>query len=175
MKRFWLASLLLCSLCLLGYSREVPANANNQAEALPDSSHVSASVQPMEIRSFESVNGITLSDSKTDVIAKRGIPLDIQKDPFFKGTEIYEYGSMSVNLTDGVVQSVSVPGGAETLQLGDATLPLEPKAIHDALGNPDFVAEDGLVYQRGNLLLKVFLDTENGEIERVDYYHHASV
>ncbi|WP_058301386.1 hypothetical protein [Gorillibacterium timonense] len=146
-----------------------PLGRGSADSAAPDSGQ-----QPDAAIALRDVNGITLSDDREAVVAKLGVPEDIIQDPLNKDLEIYRYAQMEVSFSGDHVYDVSVSADSGSLTLDGVKLQIAPASIRDKLGDPDYVAEDGLVYQRGYYLLKVYLNVEQGRIDVIRYYSLAN-
>ncbi|MCD1261210.1 hypothetical protein B5M42_020635 [Paenibacillus athensensis] len=149
-------------------AREGPASA--QAGAAGASEPTAASD---DAAVFSSVEGLTLSDRYEQVVAKKGMPYDVQKDPE-PGLYTYRYPSMDVGFMDGEVWYVSVPVEVGSLDINGKRVALTLEALRERLGEPDYTAEDGLVYQRRETLIKLFVDPTTKELLSVSYYHITS-
>ncbi|WP_040952117.1 hypothetical protein [Gorillibacterium massiliense] len=143
-----------------------------QAETVMHTVHQEDRKTPLLL---SSVNGVTLGDDRQSVADKKGVPFAIQHDTVEPDAETYDYGYMSVTFSGTAVERVSIPAEADTFKVEGTVVSIDPASIREALGDPDYIAEDGLVYQRGELLLKVFLDAEKKRIVSIDYYCLANV
>jgi len=124
---------------------------------------------------LDSINGVTLYDDPTMVLEKKGKPLRLSNDIQFDEIEIYEYADMTIAFRDDMIEYVHISCDADSITLDDHTVPVTLAALKSALGKPDFTAEDGIVYQRGKALLKLFIDPASGELQSISYYHIAAV
>jgi hypothetical protein len=123
---------------------------------------------------FEKVNNITLYDDQKTVVEKIGQPDLITKDPFFKGTETYEYPKMNIGFYNGMIEYVEVLAVAGNIQIDDTSIPILVEDLKRALGEPDYVAEDGIVFQRNEALIKIFIEESTQKLISIDYYHLSS-
>lgn len=121
------------------------------------------------IDSYETLNGIALTDTTEDVVRKLGEPLEITHDPLL-GTTEYHYKDMSVGLNDGLTEYVHVKPSAKSIQVNDQSILLTTGYISASLGDPYFKAEDGDVYLHEHQAIKVFKDQPDGEIIGVDLF-----
>ncbi|MEO3945530.1 hypothetical protein [Gorillibacterium sp. CAU 1737] len=186
MNRRWACVLLSSSLLLMGSqytpvvshspAAEPPVAAVHAVGTVPD---LPGSEQPIpeqpkeEVRdkhSLVTVNGISLADTRSDVIAKLGVPLEISRDPLIPELELYHYAGLEVTFSGEHVHDLAVPAEEGSLLLDGTSVAITPEAIREALGDPDYVAEDGLVYQRDFRLLKVYLNVDEGRIAVIRYY-----
>ncbi|WP_042162657.1 hypothetical protein [Paenibacillus gorillae] len=140
----------------------------------------SASMPPLQASKgdsypLHSVNGLTLDDDPAAVADKLGKPQNVVQDEWLAELQIYEYTDMDIAFRDGWLDYVEISGGADVLQIDGNELPATEAAIREALGQPDFIAEDGIVFQRGEALLKLFIDPHTGKLQSIAYYHIASV
>ncbi|MFF2090223.1 hypothetical protein [Paenibacillus sp. NPDC058174] len=140
----------------------------------------SASMPPLQASKGEpyplhSVNGLTLDDDPAAVADKLGQPQSVVQDEWLPELQVYEYPDMDIAFRDGWFDYVEIAGGANKLQIDDNELSATEAAIKEALGEPDFIAEDGIVFQRGEALLKLFIDPDTGKLQSIAYYHIASV
>lgn len=124
---------------------------------------------------FLTVEGISLYDDQKAVIEKLGKPLATQEDPYFKESEIYEYQHITIGFMDGIVEYVDVSSEAGSVYVNKTKIPLQESELLDRLGNPDFTEEDGLVFVRGETIIKLFRDSNSNKLLSLCYYHMASV
>lgn len=125
--------------------------------------------------SLQTVNHLSLDDDPSAVLEKKGEPERISRDPVLDEYDIYEYSDMSVAFRDGIIEFVEISGDVATIRLDETVLPATLDAVKEALGEPDYEAEDGYVFQRDEALLKLFIDEATGELLSISYYHIASV
>lgn len=123
---------------------------------------------------LHSVNGISLDDNIETVVAKKGIPQQITVDPYFEEVLIYEYTNMNIVFRDNWIDSIEFDEETSFLLLDQSKITATEQAIRIALGEPDFIAEDGLVFQRDEAVLKLFIHPDNKELQRISYYHISS-
>ncbi|MGO4531674.1 hypothetical protein AB4Z30_21545 [Paenibacillus sp. 2TAF8] len=120
---------------------------------------------------FRTLNGISLEDTKHELFTKLGQPISIKEDPYL-GCSEYHFRDVNVGVCEdtGVIQYVHVDGSHDDLKLNGKSIPMDIDAIHQALGKPYHVAEDGEVYLRGHYAIKVYMKLGSGEIEGVDFF-----
>jgi hypothetical protein len=123
---------------------------------------------------FQTVNGISLDDTPTTVIEKLGKPLSKNKDPFFGEMEVYVYPGMNIGFSYEVIDYVEVLVTAGTANIDGITLPIELEGMKKALGDPSFIAEDGVAFQRKEAFVKIFTDMETKKVTSIHYYHHSN-
>jgi hypothetical protein len=124
---------------------------------------------------FEMVNDISLQDDVNAVIAILGKPLSKQKDPFLSELEIYAYPKMNIGFSNGIVDYVEVLVTAGTAKIDGVQVPIEVEGMKKALGEPDFVAEDGIVFQRKQAFIKLFTSMETGEVTSIQFYNRSNI
>ncbi len=120
------------------------------------------------------VNKVNLQDDEAIVVRKLGKPQAITIDPDISVMKTYEYKDMNIGFVNGIVDYVQVFATAGTIQIDNEVLPITIEDVTNALGGPDFEAEDGLVFQRNEYLIKIFTDETTGNVVSVDYYHLSS-
>ncbi|MHA7966421.1 hypothetical protein ACX93W_20040 [Paenibacillus sp. CAU 1782] len=130
-------------------------------------------MQPAEHK-LKTVCGVSLYDSREDVVAKLGEPSVIQTDEFFADLEVYQYEGLRVAFMGEFIQYVDIEL-THGLELDGIPVESTKEALVKALGEPDYKAEDGIVFQRDEALLKLFLDPETGKPYAISYYHIATV
>ncbi|MBT2292492.1 hypothetical protein J7E73_25825 [Paenibacillus albidus] len=122
--------------------------------------------------SFESLAGVALYTTQEELVLTKGEPLRIAPDPWQECLE-YQYADMSAGVCGGVVLYVHVtPSQALQygLDLNGVKLDSARNNLHELLGSPDFVAEDGDVYMRGNMALKIYRNMQTGVWEGIDLF-----
>lgn len=124
---------------------------------------------------LQTVNGISLYDTPSIVARKLGKPESITADPHLKELLIYQYPKMNVVFSDGIVNSVEIAEGSETLLLDGVEIPATVEAIKGALGQPDYMTEDGIVFERNEALLKLFIDKDTKKLTAIHYFYSFSM
>lgn len=120
---------------------------------------------------FRTLNGISLEDGKRELLIKLGQPVNIKEDPYL-GCPEYHFRNVKVGICEdtGIVQYVHVDGSRGHLNLNGQSIPMNRAAIHQALGKPYDVAEDGEVYVRDHYAIKVYIKPGSAKIEGVDLF-----
>lgn len=124
------------------------------------------------INSFDSLAGASLYMSKEELLLAKGTPLNIAPDPWQECLE-YQYADMSAGICEGAVTYIHVTpaqAGQYGLKLNGETLNPANNNVGELLGTPDFVAEDGDVYIRGNAALKIYRNSQSGEWDGIDLF-----
>lgn len=124
---------------------------------------------------LQTVNGISLYDTPSIVARKLGEPESITADPHLKELLIYQYPNMNVVFSDGIVYSVEIAEGSETLLLDGVEIPATVEGVKGALGQPDYMTEDGIVFERNEALLKLFIDTDTKKLTSIHYFDSFSM
>lgn len=119
--------------------------------------------------SLESMNDISLNDDLRAVVEKKGKPDAIAHDRYTRYTE-YRYEDTTVGLLDDLVYYVHVDSAPENIKINGVWVSLQEKSLLEVFGKPDFLAEDGDVYTRGPVALKVYRDPSSREIVGVDLF-----
>lgn len=123
---------------------------------------------------LHSINHISLNDSIHDVEDEIGKPNAIEKDEYLPDTEFYVYDNMIVTFQDGSVESVEIVDIRNPIIIDGISIPASLEQLSTALGGPDYIAEDGIVFQCNEALLKLFIHEDTGLLERIAYYHISS-
>ncbi|WP_261303767.1 hypothetical protein [Paenibacillus andongensis] len=155
-----------------------PTLAAVQAEPSSDGSANSASLQAADpstlVPILHSLEGISLDDNTEAVVAKKGYPLTFVQDPHFIDVFTYEYPDMNIGFQDGIVTFVQIPAEIGHVHINDQRISLTITDVKRLLGEPDYIAEDGIVFQRGEELIKLFIAPETQELIAIDYYDLSS-
>ncbi|MFC5404718.1 hypothetical protein [Cohnella soli] len=122
---------------------------------------------------LQTVNGISLYDDPSSVIAKIGEPDFVTEDEYFKGVIIFHYPGMNVIFSDNILDYVEVLEGATTLLIDDIPVPATVENLKAALGEPDYITEDGIVFERDQALLKIFIDADSNKLKSITYFHRG--
>lgn len=122
---------------------------------------------------LSAVNGISLYDDREGVIRKLGKPDAVERDEWLPELDIYQYPGMQIGFAEQFIQYVDIDI-SEGLVIDDIVLEASVDALKAAFGEPDYIAEDGLVFQRGEAVFKLFLDDATGRPVYASYYHIAS-
>lgn len=142
------------------------------------SSDSSASLEAAEASSLvpilHSLVGISLYDNTDTVVAKKGNPLSFVQDPHFVEAFTYEYPDMNIGFQDGIVTFVQIPAKVGHVQINDQRIPLTITDVKWLLRAPDYVVEDGIVFQRREALIKLFIESETQKLISIDYCHLSS-
>ncbi|WP_336771195.1 hypothetical protein [Paenibacillus sp. MMO-58] len=124
---------------------------------------------------LQSVNGLSLYDDKITARRMLGEPIRVTQDEWLTEMETYEYPNMDIVFRDGIMDEIKVSGSASTIWIDDEEIPVSIEALIEALGEPDYKAEDGIVYERQENVLKLFINYDTGTLESIAYYHISSV
>lgn len=125
---------------------------------------------------LQSVNDISLyDDDVSTVVEKHGLPKEIVSESDMEDYTVYKYADMNIYFIDGIIDYVEISGETETVTIDDSEITVSKDSIQEVLGEPDYIAEDGIVFQNNELLLKLFIDPDNGKLKSISYYHIASV
>ncbi|MCZ8516212.1 hypothetical protein O9H85_28225 [Paenibacillus filicis] len=118
---------------------------------------------------FERVNGVSVSDDLKTLYEIKGEPLRVESDPLLKHERIFVYKDCRIGLYDNFIQYVSVPGDNALIEIDGQIYDMNPDVLKKVLGKPSFIAEDGLVYRKGQVALKLFLDP-SGKLNSVHLF-----
>lgn len=124
-------------------------------------------------KSYGTLNGISLTDNKHDVIRKLGTPARIEHDELTGITKL-DYKDMEIGVRNGYTEYVHVKPSAVSFQVEDQRIGMTTDQIRASLGKPYFKAEDGDVYLENHQALKVFIDRDSGEIAGIDLFFDYS-
>lgn len=120
------------------------------------------------------INGISLNDSKSSLHNKLGLPVKVYtKDDMSEQVEMHQFAAQNVAMSGGHVKYVTIPKEAKQLSVNHVSMRMDRAEIERQLGKPDWIAEDGIVYQRGESVLKVYIDPVTGQILSVELFHAA--
>lgn len=122
---------------------------------------------------YGTLNGISLADTKRDIVRKLGTPARIEQDGL-SGTTKLLYKDMEVGVRNGYTEYVHVKPSAESFQVEGQHIGMSTDHVRSSLGKPYFKAEDGDVYLENHYALKVYIDRDTGEIEGVDLFFDYS-
>ncbi|OAB36935.1 hypothetical protein PMSD_11605 [Paenibacillus macquariensis subsp. defensor] len=122
---------------------------------------------------FETVNDISLWDRKEELFNKKGEALQANEIPMTGCTE-YVYDEMTVGICDDLVSYVHVDASVGTFRVNGIDISISEKGMTDTLGVPQFYAEDGEVYIRGEQAIKVYKDSLTGTIQSVEFFDESS-
>ncbi|OME89397.1 MULTISPECIES: hypothetical protein [Paenibacillus] len=123
--------------------------------------------------SYRTLNGISLTDNKRDVIRKLGAPARIEHEELTGMTKL-DYKDLEVGVRNGYTEYVHVKPSAASFQVEDQRIGMTTNQIRASLGKPYFKAEDGDVYLEDHHALKVFIDRNSGEITGIDLFFDYS-
>ncbi len=134
-----------------------------------DTPSVSDAVYEDHHHTYSTLNGVSLEDTKADLLHKLGKPERIEKTD--AGYTEYRYNDVTVGLMDdGMIYYVSVPVQAGSVELDGQRIELNKQEITETLGKPQFTADDGEGYNNDFYAFKVFTDPDTGEIVSADIF-----
>lgn len=119
--------------------------------------------------SYRVINELDLDANVDTVIQLFGEPLERTTDPLL-GTEEFHYSELTIGVYEDLVDYIVIPASANQLQLGDVTVTVEMEELKRMLGQPDYTAEDGLVYVQDEVCLKLFYGENETELDTVQIY-----
>ncbi|MFC4779551.1 hypothetical protein ACFO9Q_22455 [Paenibacillus sp. GCM10023252] len=172
-----LASLLF--LCLFVIYTPAAVSEGGYPPPPPSSSYIPAaeSVSVQEIGDFLTVEGVSLYDHEETVQALLGKPDVIEDDPVLPGCTTYQYGGLIVNFYEGIVEYVEVLATVPDLRINETTIKMNLEDLEQQLGEPSYVAEDGLVYtgRQGSGVIKLMKDAQTGELTSVSFFTNMEI
>jgi len=116
------------------------------------------------------LNGIELGDTAGEVRRIWGKPAVIAPDEWQNECQTWSYGEgRNVGMCGGEVAYVQVMAEARKATLDGRELGMTDKELREALGRPDFEAEDGWGIVKGAEAIKVFVD-ERGNLVSMDLF-----
>lgn len=121
-------------------------------------------------KSFVRINGIDMGWTDIEVLSMLGPPETVWLDEYAPGSKEFRYDGVTVGFYDGLIESVSVDAGEPAVAFGETVVPMDFEALAGALGEPDFIAEDGWVYEGQGIAVKLFLDESGQKLESVDAF-----
>lgn len=105
------------------------------------------------------LQGIRLGETTAEVKQTRGVPAKSESDPLQSGCETWSYREgTNVGFCEGAVSFVQVTAKAGTANVTGEDVAMTDKALREAFGKPDYVAEDGWGILGKGEALKVFND-----------------
>ncbi|EXX86038.1 hypothetical protein BG53_06930 [Paenibacillus darwinianus] len=117
--------------------------------------------------SFARINGIDMEWTDKEVLTLLGPPETVWLDEYTPGRKAFRYKGVAVGFYDGLIESVSVDASEPAIAFGDTVVPMDLEALTGALGEPDFIAEDGRVYKGRGIAVKLFMDETGRRLESV--------
>lgn len=116
------------------------------------------------------LNGVELGDAASEVKGTWGSPSIITTDELQNDCETWSYrDGKNVGLCSGEVSFVQITADANKANLDGDDINLLNKDLRQALGKPEFEAEDGWGVVNGAEALKVFLD-DRGSLVSLDLF-----
>ncbi|OXS56166.1 hypothetical protein B1A99_20565 [Cohnella sp. CIP 111063] len=136
----------------------------------PSSAAPAAVVHPQPVVPRWELDGVALGDDEWKVAAAWGRPGAIGEDEWHRECAIWSYDDgRNVGLCEGAVSFVQVTANAGRANLNGRELLLEDADLRQALGQPEFEAEDGWGVLNGDEAIKVFVD-DRGELVSLDLF-----
>lgn len=121
---------------------------------------------------FRSLAGVPLYATESELLKLKGNPLHIIPDPWQDCLE-YQYPELSAGVCGSSVQYVHVtPLQAKMYGLVLNGFRIDPAVHHirDLLGSANVYAEDGDVYLRGDIALKIYRKPGTGAWDGIDLF-----
>ncbi|WP_052676002.1 hypothetical protein [Paenibacillus sp. IHBB 10380] len=134
---------------------------------------ITDSMIPESLDTFDKMNGISLWDEEEDVISKKGEPLEVTYISMLDCDE-YRYADSTIGICHGIVDYVHINSSAGMMEVNGQVIELSHNRIREALGEPQFNAEDGYGYSRGTSAIKVYKDPISETIEGVDFFDESA-
>jgi hypothetical protein len=138
--------------------------------AAPAAAAPVTAVYPQPAQQQLTLDGIELGDKVVEVKEAWGNPSKVDIDEWRSDCEIWSYkGGKNVGMCDGTVSYVQVTANAKKANLNGQDIAMLNKELRQALGKPEFKAEDGWGIVRGSEAIKVFVD-ERGKLVSLDLF-----
>jgi hypothetical protein len=119
---------------------------------------------------FDTINGISLFDSRDKVLAELGEPLEKIEHEFNQDMVNYDYGHMQILFIGDSIQNIAIPASEEDVQLDTQTLPMDQNQIAAILGEPHLKAEDGILYLADGVYIKIFFKPNSMSMDSVHFF-----
>jgi hypothetical protein len=117
------------------------------------------------------LEGVGLGDTGAQVESTWGKPSSVASDEWQQDCETWSYKTgKNVGLCGGQVSFVQVTAAARKANLDGKVVAMAGTELRQALGKPEFEAEDGWGVVKGAEALKVFVD-ERGRLVSLDLFH----
>ncbi|ANE48114.1 hypothetical protein SY83_19515 [Paenibacillus swuensis] len=120
------------------------------------------------------VNGILLGQSKSAVVKYKGAPSAVSKDSWL-GTVEYKFRDGAVGFYEGTVEYISIPATKRFMSVNGRQVGISKAGLNGYFGKPDYVAEDGYVYERASDVIKAFTHPKTGAVIGVDYFSKSAI
>lgn len=121
------------------------------------------------------VNGVPLDASAEEVKDLAGKPIAVLEDRVLPDSEEWFYPNMTIGFYDSEVEYIIIPADISEFQVGEFRFHVDYDELRAAFGEPDFVAEDGIVYVRGNHCMKLMISEQTQVMTAVHFYwSHSS-
>lgn len=144
---------------------EVEAGQPSEAQVDEPESGVSLAV----------VNGVPLDASMEVVVQEAGKPITVLEDRVLPDAEEWFYPNMTVGFYDGEVEYIIIPADIPEFQVGEFVFRVDYDELRATFGEPEFVAEDGIVYVRGSYCMKLMISEQSQVMTAVHFYwSHSS-
>lgn len=125
---------------------------------------------------LDTISGVSLHQSRSEIIHLLGIPQDIYQDEWMQDMVEYRYKDLLIGFSGEDVQYIGIPTGVNDFEVDGLNMKMNMDSIKSALGEPDYIAEDGIVFIRGDTCMKVFLSNgDSGEIDAIHIYSLTNV
>lgn len=173
MLKWTFAAVMILGLSTISPAAQAPVFLYDDSASEVSLTESSAPEVPAPEIAFETINGVAMDGDLSEVLAVLGEPTERTTDELL-GTEEYHYPGLTVGLYEGLVDYVVVPASGGSVRLGDTEAVLALTQLRELLGEPNHVADDGLVYVRGPLALKLFTDAEGSALSTLEVYWAAS-
>jgi hypothetical protein len=116
------------------------------------------------------LDGIKLGENAYRVIGAWGIPSKVVTDNLHSECETWNYSNLKkVGICNGAVSFVQVLAKAKKAVVDNQVIKMDKTELRQALGKPDFIADDGWLVLRGEEALKVFVDKQ-GKLVSLDLF-----
>ncbi|WP_028563194.1 hypothetical protein [Paenibacillus pinihumi] len=155
-----------------------PMDTEPKAETAEQPASLNKKQEPSdtgEITTFGTVNGIGLDDSPSEVRKKAGEPLKVERDEILQDREEHIYANETIGYSGDEIEFIKITNEQDTVDLDGVKVPMEIVELKKRLGSPDFTAEDGLVYIRDEICLKLFYEQGTTQLESLQVYWLANV
>ncbi|WP_239618500.1 hypothetical protein [Cohnella mopanensis] len=133
--------------------------------AAPAAAVPATAVYPDPVPKQWQIDGIELGDPSSEVRGAWGNPGKIESDEWQSGCEVWSYtGGKNVGMCEGEVSFIQVTANAKSANLNGRMVKIADKDLRQALGKPEFQADDGWGVVNGSDSLKVFVDDRGNPV-----------
>lgn len=123
-----------------------------------------------EAENYHIINGVSLFADKEEVLQNLGDPIEITRYEDFIDYEDYHYDHMTISFSRDLIQNIAISTSVKEFEMGNRIQSTDPNLVDKVFGPPELESEDGILYSKADIYIKLFYKPDTTEIDSIHFF-----